>query len=315
MNKALVTGANGFIGHYLVRGLKKKGYWVRAAGLSYGKYISEADDYKRCNLVYPSDCYKAVSGIDYVFHLAANIGGIKFISENESMIMHDNVVMDMNMLEAASVLGIKKFFYPSSACIYPAHTTNSFDPIPITEEMAYPSMPEVGYGWEKIYMEQALEKHKKEKNLDTKIARFFSTYGPEIKYKGDDVKSLIALCRKVAEAPDGGEIEIWGPGTQTRAFCYVEDVVDGIIRLMESNFHGPYNIGNPNSISINNLAQMIINVSGKKLTIKNVPGTVGVKGRRCSIDKVKKDLGWKPQTDLYEGVQKTYEWVKGEIEK
>lgn len=313
MIRVLVTGANGFIGHYLVKELKKRGYWVRATGLEFNKYSGLADDFKKGNLIYSSDCHKVVNDIGYVFHMAAHIGGIKYISENESMIMHNNVIMDMNMIEAAYKSKVKKFFYPSSACIYPKSATDSFDPKPIIEEVAYPANPEVGYGWEKLYMEQTLLKYLKENKMDIKIARFFSTYGPEMDYKGDNVKSLMALCRKVAEAPDGGEIEIWGPGTQLRAFCYVEDVVDGIIKLMESQYNGPINIGNNVSTSISDLAKMIIEISGKNIRIKNIPGTVGVKGRRCDITKAEKLLGWKPTTEMKIGVRKTYEWVDKQI--
>jgi GDP-D-mannose 3', 5'-epimerase len=315
MNKCLVTGATGFIGHYLVRELKKRGYWVRASGTHYNNFVNEADDFKKGSLVLKENCTTVVKDIDYVFHLAAKIGGIKYISENESSIMHDNAIMDMNMIEASAHSGVKKFFYSSSACVYPARTTESFNPEPITEIMAYPANPEVGYGWEKIYMEQTLARYQREGRLDIKIARFFSTYGPEMEYEGDNVKSLIALCRKVIEAEDGGEIEIWGPGKQTRAFCHVTDVVDGIIKLMESKHHGPYNIGNADSISINKLAIFLIRLSGKKLKIKNIPGTVGVKGRRCSSYLANKDLKWKREISLSAGAKETYEWVKGEMEK
>jgi nucleoside-diphosphate-sugar epimerase len=316
MIKALVTGANGFIGHYLVKELKKRGYWVRTTGLDYNQYSNLGDDFKKGNLVNSSDCYKAIAGdVDWVFHMAAQIGGIKYISENESIIMHNNVVMDMNMIDAALNLGATKFFYPSSACVYPASATDSFDPKPITEDMAYPANPEVGYGWEKLYMEQTLLHYQKETKMNVKIARFFSTYGPDMDYEGDNVKSLMALCRKVAEAPDGGEIEVWGPGTQLRAFCYVEDVVDGIIRLTESLHTGPINMGNNASISINDLAKMIIDISGKNISIKNVEGIVGVKGRRCSIENAQKLLGWQPTTAMKIGVERTYEWVYKKINR
>lgn len=311
--RALVTGATGFIGHFLVRELKKRGYWVRATGPRLKKYINEADDFKKADLVNPYEADRVTMDIDYVFHMAANIGGVKYITEHESMIMHDNVVLDMNMLEYSIRNGVSKFFYPSSACIYPNSTTDSFDPEPITEDKAYPAMPEVGYGWEKIYMEQTLLSYQKEGRLDVKIARFFSTYGPEIDYNGDNVKSLIAICRKVVEVPNGGEIEIWGPGTQVRAFCYIDDVVDGIIKLMESKYHGPFNLGNSESISINDLAKLIIKISGKDIKMKNISGTVGVKGRRCSTYLANRDLKWERKISLREGVKKTYDWVNKEI--
>ena len=315
MKKALVTGASGFIGHFLVRELKNRGYWVRASGPRDSIYKNEADEFKIANLISPYEANSITEDIDYVYQMAAHIGGIKYITTHESMIMNNNVIIDMNMINSAVRNGVKKFFYPSSACVYPFHTTDSFDPIPIKEEMAFPAMPEVGYGWEKIYTELVLNSYLKEERMDIKIARFFSTYGPEIEYNGDNVKSFVALCRKVVEAPDNGEIEIWGPGTQLRAFCYIEDVIDGIIKLMESDYHGPYNIGNPNSITINSLAEMIIKRSGKNLTIKNIPGTVGVKGRRCNCYLANKDLKWKTNISLYEGIKRTYKWINEEMSK
>ena len=239
-----------------------------------------------------------------------NLGGIKYISENETSIMRDNTLIDLNMIQASCDNRVKKFFYSSSACVYPASSTNELYVKPIKEEDAYPADPEVGYGWEKIYTEQLLKRYKKEKNLDIKVARFFSVYGNEIPYKGDDVKSLIALCRKVAEAKDGGEIEIWGDGKQVRCFCYVTDVVDGIIKLMESDYSGPFNIGSDMPVSIEEVVDTIIKISGKKIIKKyNLNGVTGVKGRNCDCTKAKTLLNWKQSISLEDGIKKTYNWI------
>ena len=312
MKRVLVTGANGFIGHHLVRELKKRYYWVRAVGAPRGNgdLYEEADEFVASDLTNFFACNIITRDIDEVFHLAAHIGGIKYISENEVNIMRDNTLIDLNMIENSYLNGVKKFFYSSSACVYPSTSTNEIHVSPIKEEDAYPANPEVGYGWEKIYTEQLLERYRKEREIDIRIARFFSVYGIEIPYKGDDVKSLIALCRKVAEAEDGGEIEIWGDGSQVRCFCYVDDVVNGIMKFTESDFIGPANIGSDIPVSIREVVDAIIKISGKKIIKRfNLDGVTGVKGRNCDCSKAKKKFGWKQTISLEDGIKRTYDWI------
>lgn len=314
MKKVLVTGANGFIGHHLARELRKQGCFVIAVAKGPSRYKDAFDEYWNTNLVENYYYKQFINGVDEIYHMAAWIGGIKFLKDNEATVMHDNTLMDLYIIEEAVKQGIKKIFYPSSACVYPNTKTNELNVRPINENDALPALPTVGYGWEKIYMEQVYEYYRKQFGIDTKIARFFSVYGPEAKFRGDDTKVLIALCRKVAEAKNGEEIEIWGDGLNTRCLCYVDDVVDGVIKLMNSEHHGPINIGSDQPISVNCMVDVIEKVANKKLKRKYImENERGVRGRNCDCLAARHLLNWTQKVSFKEGVRRTYKWLEQQI--
>jgi nucleoside-diphosphate-sugar epimerase len=312
MERILITGGGGFIGSHLARDLYRKGHFVRCADVKWDDYIEE----KYCNekltldLRVLENCLKVTEGMDKVYTLAANMGGIGFITSVFADVMRDNVLINTFMLEASVRNKVKRIFYSSSACIYPNYKQTTPDVPGLKEDDAYPADPNEPYGWEKLFTEVMAESYRIDYGLDIRIARYHNIYGPEGTYKGGREKAPAALCRKVAEASSPDEIEVWGDGKATRSYCYIDDCVRGTETLMESDHNKPLNIGSDRLISVDDLADMVIKISGKKLTKKhNLSGPEGVRGRNADLTLVKKVLGWEPRVSLEEGMKKTYRWI------
>lgn len=318
MKKALVCGAGGFIGSHLVKRLKREGYWVRGIDLKFPEYDkTAADDFIIGDLRDYNVCRIALDQFfDEVYQLAADMGGAGFIftGENDADIMHNSAMINLNILDVAHKRNIKKIFYSSSACIYPEH--NQLDPDnPKTDEAsAYPANPDSEYGWEKLFSERLFLSYHRNKKMDIRVARFHNIFGPEGTWTGGREKAPAAFCRKVAETPEGGEILMWGDGMQTRSFLYIDECLEGIRRLMQQDaFIGPVNIGSEEMVSINELAQMVMKVAKKNLTIKHIPGPLGVRGRNSDNKLIREKLGWEPNFSLYQGLEKTYPWIEQQV--
>jgi GDP-D-mannose 3',5'-epimerase len=317
MKKAIVCGAGGFIGSHLVKRLKSEGYWVRGVDLKHTEFSpTAADDFIIGDLRDPLVCQKIVEpGIDEVYQLAADMGGAGFIftGENDADVMHNSALINLNMLEACVKTAIPKIFYSSSACIYPEY--NQLDPDnPKTEESsAYPAAPDSEYGWEKLFSERLYFAFNRNYNIDVRIARFHNIFGEDGTWTGGREKAPAALSRKVAETHEGSEIEIWGDGKQTRSFLYIEDCIDAVRIMMEKDFKGPVNIGSEEMVTINELAKMIMEIAGKKLTIKHIDGPLGVRGRNSDNELIRQELGWQPRFTLRDGLKKTYPWIKQQV--
>ena len=313
--KAVVMGAGGFIGGHLVSTLKKNGYWVRGVDIKRHEFKeSDADEFIIADLREKSSVELVLDDrIDEVYQLAADMGGALFIftGENDSDIMHNSALINLHTCDACVKYNIKNIFYSSSACVYPEH--NQLDPEnpDCSEESAYPAAPDSEYGWEKLFSERLYFSFARNKGLNVKIARFHNIFGPYGTYKGGREKAPAAMLRKVCEANDGDEIEVWGDGLQTRSFLYVDECIEGIIKLMNTpEFNGPVNIGSDEMVSINELAEIAISLSGKRLTVKNtIVKQVGVRGRNSDNRLIEKSLGWKPSMSLSEGMKNTYSWI------
>jgi GDP-D-mannose 3',5'-epimerase len=313
--RVLVTGAGGFIGHHLVTALKQHGYWVRGVDLHVPEYTeTDADEFELRDLRRLDESLLATRGIDHVYALAADMGGMGFISANHAIILRNNALINIHTLEAARMNGVSRYLFSSSACVYPDYRQADSNVIPLREEDAYPASPQDAYGWEKLVAERLCEAYSGEFWLDTRIVRFHNIYGPNGTYFGGREKAPAALCRKVAEAEPGGEIEIWGDGEQTRSFCYVDDCVEGIHRLMHSDYREPLNLGSEEMVSINELARMILDVAGKDgITLRHVAGPQGVRGRNSDNRRLRDVLGWQPTISLRHGLGPTYRWIEKQV--
>lgn len=313
MKKALVLGGGGFIGSHLVKRLKREGYWVRAADLKYPEYSpTQADDFIQGDLRLQSVCDKVFdTRFDEVYQLAADMGGAGYIftGEHDADVMHNSALINLNVVERCHSTGVGKVFYSSSACIYPAYNQEDPDNPKCSEDSAYPAAPDSEYGWEKLFSERLYLSYARNHGLQVRVARFHNIFGPEGSWDNGKEKSPAALCRKVAEAEDGTHIEVWGDGKQTRSFMYVDECVEAVRRFVDSDFNGPINIGSEEMISINDLAKMVIAISGKTLQIKNISGPIGVRGRNSDNNLFREKIGWDSSATLQTGIEKTFEWI------
>jgi GDP-D-mannose 3',5'-epimerase len=311
----LVTGAGGFIGHHLVNLLAAAGYRVRGADIRYPEYEeSAAHEFWQCDLRNAADCLAVTRGVTEVYSLAANMGGIEFISTNKSTIVRDNTLIDIQMLEAARQNGVSQFLYTSSACVYPVHLQSRPDVGPLREDNAYPADAEDGYGWEKLYIERVCRHYTEGFGLPTRVARLHNVFGPLGSYDGGREKSPAALCRKIALAQDGDEIEVWGDGEQVRSYCYVADCVDGLHRLMRSGWPEPLNLGQTRTVTINQLVDMIAGIANKRIHKRYDPTRPqGVRGRSSDNTAIRRVLDWEPVTSLESGLELTYRWIAAQV--
>ncbi len=315
--RVLVTGAGGFIGHHLVNTLVKQGFWVRGVDIKEPEFEpSIAREFQLLDLRRWENCLTACEGIDHVYNLAANMGGIGFISSNKAEIMHDNVLINVHMLEAAHQQDVSRYLYTSSACVYPMYRQNEADCAGLKEEDAYPADAEDGYGWEKLFSERQCTHYWEDHGLETRIVRFHNIFGPLGTYDGGREKSPAAMCRKIALAFPGDEIEIWGDGEQTRSYCYIDDCVEGLLRLMESDHREPINLGQDRMLSINELVTIIADIADKEVKRRYDPSKPqGVRGRNSDNTKLREVLGWVPQISLERGLERTYAWIAAELER
>lgn len=315
--RVLVTGAGGFIGHHLTKYLVDSGYWVRGVDLKHPEYEpSPAQEFELLDLRRWAECLLATRGIDEVYNLAANMGGIGFIEAHKAEIMHDNVLINIHMLEAARVHGVTRYLFTSSACIYPLSRQTMASVTPLKESDAYPADAEDGYGWEKLFSERQCRHYREDYGMKTYVVRFHNIFGPLGTYDGGREKSPAAICRKIALAKDGDEVEVWGDGRQTRSYCFVDDCVEGIYRLMHSDFHEPINLGQDRLISISELVDMVARIAGKRISKRYDPTKPqGVRGRNADLTLMKRVLGWEPRVSLEEGLARTYRWIEGEVQK
>jgi len=317
MKKALVCGAGGFIGNHLVNRLKNEGYWVRGVDLKYNEFQdTKADDFVIGDLTDPQLCRTVIDRkFDEVYQLAADMGGAGFVftGENDADIMHNSGMINLNILDACRRRNVSRIFYSSSACMYPEY--NQMDPNnpKCSEDSAYPASPDSEYGWEKLFSERLYLAYHRNYGMDVRIARFHNIYGPFGSWQDGREKAPAAFCRKVAEVSDGDTIEMWGDGKQTRSFLYIDECLEGVRRLMLSDWTGPVNIGSEEMVSINKLAAIVMDIAGKKLTINHIPGPLGVRGRNSDNKLIAKKLNWAPSYPLNKGLEKTYSWVDEQV--
>lgn len=314
MKRALVCGTGGFIGGHLVKKLKREGYWVRGVDIKAHEFVpTQADEFLLLDLREPENCGNALlldsGAFDEVYQLAADMGGMGFIPFAECEIMHNNALININMTHAAATIGVPRYFFSSSVCVYPDMEPGQPE---MTEDEAIPADPDNEYGWEKLYAERVAMAYGRHTDMKVRIARFQNCYGPEGTWRGGREKAPAAICRKVAMAEDGGTIPVWGDGTAIRAYTYVDDLVEGIYTLMQSDLKGPTNIGTDEYVTVDELVETVIDVSGKKIRVKYVEGPVGVQARNFSKARIK-SLGWKAQVSLREGIERTYTWIEQQV--
>jgi len=316
MTRVLVTGAGGFIGHHLVSFLKRCGDWVRGADLVRPQYAATgADQFLEIDLRDAARAREAAEGVEHVYALAADMGGMGYISSHHARILHDNALINLNTLEAARAAGVSRYLYTSSACVYPEFKQTDAAVTPLREEDAYPAQPQDAYGWEKLIAERLCAHYREDYGIETRIARFHNIFGPLGTWRGGREKAPAAMCRKVATAKLTGarEIEIWGDGEQTRSFCYVDDCLEGIARLMASGYREPLNIGQDRLISIDQLADIVCAIAGVSLAKRHVPGPQGVRGRNSDNSRLRRVLEWEPRISLEDGLARTYAWIEAEV--
>ncbi len=322
MSKIMVTGAGGFIGHHLVKRLKTEGHFVRGIDIKYPEFEpTAADEFWLCDLRHERNAVRAfndeprcISDFDEVYNLAADMGGIGYITQFLAQIARNNILINVNMLEAAKDFRVGKYLYTSSACVYNQDKQHDADVVPLKEEDAYPALPEPGYGWEKLFAEQMCEYYARDYGLDIRIVRFHNVYGLLGTYDGGKEKSPAAICRKVALAQDGDEIEVWGDGQQTRSYMFIDDCVEGLIRLMASDYQKPLNLGTEELVTIDGLVDIVSGIAGKSLTKRHdLSKPQGVRGRNSDNRRLREVLGWEPTTLLADGLVPTYNWIAEQV--
>ena len=313
--RILVTGAGGFIAHHLTTRLKQMGHWVRGADVKLPEYeASHADEFMQVDLRERANCEACVAGIDEVYHLAADMGGIGYISQSHADIMLANTLIDVGMVASARRAGVSRFLYSSSACVYPQHLQHDAKVVPLKEEDAFPAAPEEGYGLEKLYTEKLCQYFTEDFGMETRVVRFHNVYGPLGTYDGGREKAPAAISRKVAAARSGDAIEIWGDGEQTRSFMYIDDCVEGLVRIMRSDYGLPLNLGTDELVTINQLVDIVADVSGKRIGKRHDPcRPQGVRGRNSDNSKLRAVLGWEPKIELHAGLVPTYAWISEQL--
>jgi nucleoside-diphosphate-sugar epimerase len=314
--KVLVTGAGGFIGHHLVTFLKERDYWVRGVDLKHPEYsTTDADEFQILDLRRWAECLEATRGVDHVYALAADMGGMGFISAHHAEILHNNVLINTHTIEAARKNGISRYLYTSSACIYPEYRQQDANVVPLREEDAYPAAPQDAYGWEKLVTERLCHHYGEEYGIATRTVRFHNIFGPLGTWDGGREKAPAAMCRKIAHAKLTGNpvIEIWGDGEQTRSFCYIDDCVDGLYRLMQSDYNQPLNLGQDRMVTINELARIVAAIAGVEVELRHISGPQGVRGRNSDNTRLREVLKWEPRISLEEGLTRTYEWIEQQV--
>lgn len=314
--RALVTGGGGFIGHHLVSYLQTQGYWIRAVDVKYPDHQpTDADEFELLDLRRWDNCLQATRGVDEVYALAADMGGMGFISSNHAKILHNNSLINIHSLEAARVNGVKRYLYTSSACVYPEHLQTDTNVTPLKEEDAYPAQPQDAYGWEKLVTERLCTHYRDEYGLETRIVRFHNIFGPLGTWDGGREKAPAAICRKVATAKLTGDptIEVWGDGEQTRSFCYIDDCLIGMHALMRSDYGEPINLGQDRMVTINQLVDIVTDTAGYRVEKKHVTGPQGVRGRNSDNTRIRKVLGWEAEISLEEGLARTYAWIEEQV--
>jgi GDP-D-mannose 3', 5'-epimerase len=314
--RILVTGAGGFIGHHLVSFLKARGNWVRGVDIKHPEYArSAADEFRVLDLRRWEACLQATQGVDEVYALAADMGGMGFISRHHARILHNNVLISTHTLEAARENGVERYLFSSSACVYPEYRQMEADVVPLKEEDAYPANPQDAYGWEKLITERLCRHYEEEHGIETRIVRFHNIFGPQGTWQGGREKAPAAMCRKIAMAKltENPEIEIWGDGKQTRSFCFIDDCTNGLQRLMRSDYRQPLNLGQDRMVTIDELADMVAEIAGIRIEKKHIDGPQGVRGRNSDNSRLREVLEWEPEVPLEEGLRRTYLWVEEQV--